>query len=209
METRGRLLTAAGELFARHGVNAVTVRDITCRAGTKVNAVSYHFGGKAGLIEAVWEFCLRRWREDRLAKFCAEHEELFATRAGQRQLITELIRIFYENLYADRQPRWANLFLLRTLITAQDTERSRVFNSLIFELFREVFRRITGNSDPLTALGWVLNIISPGSYFTASATDFTTFAPATRIDPVFCRRLRVMVTQNALFSVGLAEANPE
>ena len=37
-ETRRRLLFAAGELFACHSPDAVTVRDITARAGTKPNA---------------------------------------------------------------------------------------------------------------------------------------------------------------------------
>ena len=39
-DTRRRLLEAAGELFACHGTEAVTVRDITARAGTMPNAVS-------------------------------------------------------------------------------------------------------------------------------------------------------------------------
>ena len=59
-DTRRRLLEAAGELFACHGTEAVTVRDITARAGTMPNAVSYHFGGKEGLIDAVWEIEERR-----------------------------------------------------------------------------------------------------------------------------------------------------
>lgn len=206
-DTRRRLLEAAGELFACHGLEATTVRDITARAGTKPNAVSYHFGGKDGLVDAVWDYCLRRWRENRLTRYLSENESLFATQDGKRQLVTDLINILYENLYADNQPLWANLFLLRTLITAQETERTRVFNTLIFDLFCQVFQRITGNRDRMTALCWVMNIISPGSYLTASATDFITFQPTAKIDYAFCRRLQAMVTDNALFAVGLAREN--
>ena len=203
-ETRRRLLTSAGELFACHGTDAVTVRSITARAGTKPNAVSYHFGGKEELVNAVWDFCLRRWRENRMSRYCTENEHLFATRDGKRQLVADLINIFYESLYADDQPLWANLFLLRTLITAQDTERTRVFNTLIFDLFCRVFQRVSGNDDRMTALCWVMSIISPGSYLTASATDFITFDPTAGINYAFCRRLQDMVTRNALFSAGLA-----
>ena len=204
-ETRRRLVEAAGELFAIHGVAAVTVRDITSRAGTKPNAVSYHFGGKDELVDAVWEFCMKRWNDDRMTRYCAENESLFATRDGCRQLVTDLVNILYETLYADGQPLWANLFLLRSMITAQDARRNKAFNALIFEPLCGVFRRITGNEDRVTALCWVMNILCPGSYLTACATDFTTFETTDRIDYAFCRRLQAMVTRNALFAVGLAE----
>ena len=150
-DTRRRLLEAAGELFACHGTEAVTVRDITARAGTMPNAVSYHFGGKEGLIDAVCEFCLREWTEDRMGRYCAENEHLFETRDGKRQIVTDLIDIFYETLCADDQPLWANLFLLRATITAQDTKRTQVFNTMLFDPLSKVYRRITGNNDRMTA----------------------------------------------------------
>ena len=208
-DTRRRLLEAAGELFACHGTEAVTVRDITAQAGTKPNAVSYHFGGKEGLVNAIWEFCLRRWTDNRMGRYCAENEHLFETRDGKRQMVTDLINIFYETLYADDQPLWANLFLLRTMITAQDPKRTQVFDALIFELLSKVYRRITGNGDRITARCWVMTIISPGSYLTASATDFLHFEPASRIDRTFCRRLQGMVTQSALCLAGLADTPKE
>ena len=203
-ETCRRLVEAAGELFSVHGVEAVSVRDITTRAGTKPNAVSYHFGGKKALVDAVWEYCLRRWSDNRPARYCEENEQLFATRDGKRQIVTELIDIYYENLYADDQPLWANLFLLRAMITAQAPERTRVFNTFIFDPFCDVFRRVTGNDDRMTALCWVMNIIAPGSYMSASATDFNTFETTRKIDYAFCRRLQATVTRNALFAVGLS-----
>ena len=203
-DTRRRLLEAAGELFACHGTEAVTVRDITARAGTMPNAVSYHFGGKEGLIDAVWEFCLREWTEDRMGRYCAENEHLFETRDGKRLIVTDLINIFYETLCADDQPLWANLFLLRATITAQDMKRTQVFNTMLFDPLSEVYRRITGNNDPMTARCWVMTIICPGSYLTASATDFQRFEPISKIDYAFCRRLKGLVTQSALSLAGLS-----
>ncbi|MFJ9687986.1 TetR/AcrR family transcriptional regulator [Streptomyces bacillaris] len=51
--TREKLLDAAETLFARNGYRAVTVRDITTHAGTRLAAVNDHFGTKDNLFRDV------------------------------------------------------------------------------------------------------------------------------------------------------------
>jgi AcrR family transcriptional regulator len=53
VKTRARLLEAALELFSERGFDDVTVRQISSAAGANLAAVSYHFGDKLGLYEAV------------------------------------------------------------------------------------------------------------------------------------------------------------
>lgn len=62
--SRGKLLQAAGLIFAEHGYQAATVREICARAGANVAAVNYYFGDKLGLYTEV----LR-------ASICAAHGE--------------------------------------------------------------------------------------------------------------------------------------
>jgi AcrR family transcriptional regulator len=53
-ETRERLLSAAGQIFAEKGFQNATVREICQKAEANVAAVNYHFGDKERLyIEAV------------------------------------------------------------------------------------------------------------------------------------------------------------
>jgi AcrR family transcriptional regulator len=52
-ETRARLLSTATRLFAAHGFNKVTVREICRDAHANVAAVNYHFGDKLGLYREV------------------------------------------------------------------------------------------------------------------------------------------------------------
>jgi AcrR family transcriptional regulator len=55
--TRKRILKSAERLFAKSGIDAVSIRDITDAAGVNSAAIHYHFGSKSGLIEAL----LARW----------------------------------------------------------------------------------------------------------------------------------------------------
>jgi TetR/AcrR family transcriptional regulator, regulator of cefoperazone and chloramphenicol sensitivity len=61
-DTRGRLIEAAGRLFANQGYKRVTIREICRMAGANVAAVNYHFGGKLGIYRQVLEEALSRQR---------------------------------------------------------------------------------------------------------------------------------------------------
>lgn len=51
------LLEAGRSLFARNGYDGASVRDITRSAGVNLGAVTYHFGTKRELYEAVLRHC--------------------------------------------------------------------------------------------------------------------------------------------------------
>jgi TetR/AcrR family transcriptional regulator, regulator of cefoperazone and chloramphenicol sensitivity len=52
--TRGKLLAAAGEIFAEKSFRDATVAEICLKAGTNVAAVNYHFGSKETLYREAW-----------------------------------------------------------------------------------------------------------------------------------------------------------
>lgn len=55
-KTRERLVEAAREVFAEHGFQGATVREICRRADANVAAVNYHFGSKHGLLSEALNF---------------------------------------------------------------------------------------------------------------------------------------------------------
>jgi AcrR family transcriptional regulator len=66
--SRLRLLEAAERLFAEHGYNGVSIRDIAAAARANISSVYYHFDSKPKLLEAV---CERRLKPAAMARAAA------------------------------------------------------------------------------------------------------------------------------------------
>ena len=52
-DTSGKILKAAAKLFARYGYDGVSVKAISREAGANSALISYYYGGKPGLYQAV------------------------------------------------------------------------------------------------------------------------------------------------------------
>ena len=87
---RETLIAVAERLFAERGVDAVTVRDVVMAAEQRnSSAVQYHFGNKAGLLQAILDP-----HQDRLDARRAEMlDEL-----GERPTLDELIEVLVRPL---------------------------------------------------------------------------------------------------------------
>jgi TetR/AcrR family transcriptional regulator len=52
-DLRNKLISIATRLFAEHGLNGVSIRELSNAAGVSISMISYHFGGKEGLYSSV------------------------------------------------------------------------------------------------------------------------------------------------------------
>jgi TetR/AcrR family transcriptional regulator len=52
-DSRSRILAAATPMFAKHGLNGVSVRSLASAAGVNLSMISYHFGGKERLYTEI------------------------------------------------------------------------------------------------------------------------------------------------------------
>ena len=87
---REALIAVAERLFAERGVDAVTVRDIVKAAGQRnSSAVQYHFGNKAGLLQAILD--------PHQARLDARRAEML-DELGERPTLDELIEILVRPL---------------------------------------------------------------------------------------------------------------
>lgn len=89
-EAKIRLIVAAETLFAEQSIESVSLREIArAAANGNNNAVQYHFGSKAGLVQAV--FAYRVWQMD--PKRRKGMEALKA--AGRDENIPELLKLLF------------------------------------------------------------------------------------------------------------------
>jgi AcrR family transcriptional regulator len=64
--TKHRIIEVATRLFAEHGIDAVSLRDIVVEANVNLAAINYHFGSKELLIRDVYRRLLMALNELRL-----------------------------------------------------------------------------------------------------------------------------------------------
>jgi len=62
-DTRSALISTARQLFAEYGYDGTSVRAITARAEVNLGAITYHFGSKRSLYEAVIDSVTRPLRQ--------------------------------------------------------------------------------------------------------------------------------------------------
>jgi AcrR family transcriptional regulator len=134
-------VTSARELLLRDGYAATTVADIAEQAGVSPETVYKAFGGKAGLVRAVWAQALEgagpeaaEERSDRLQASATDGLELIR---GWMQLTVEVA------------PRVASVLLLVRDASAVDPDMARLWA----ETEDSRLRRMTRNAGALEARG--------------------------------------------------------
>ncbi len=92
--TREQMVDAAEQLMARHGIDAVSLNEIVRTAGQRnASALQYHFGNKAGLVQAIFDKhtpAIEQRREKYLEKLSAKPTLVEIVRALVLPLVEEL-----------------------------------------------------------------------------------------------------------------------
>lgn len=113
-EVKRALVAAARELFTRRGFGEVGIRELSRAAGVTPGMISYYFGGKQGLYEAM----LASVFDELLARV----RELAAQPAQSTAPLAGFVRMYAATLSA--QP-WLPALLLREVITGDPGVRAR------------------------------------------------------------------------------------
>jgi AcrR family transcriptional regulator len=158
--TKQRLLDVAERLFADSGYHCTSLRKITAEAGVNLAAVSYHFGSKEALVEAIFERRLRPLNEERVGRLMAVRVD--AEAAGQKPTVEEALRAFIEPTlhFRDSAPgaRYFLHLIGRALTEPDDAVRSIFYRMIgpVFALMFEVLCETQPNLDR-NQVFWRLN----------------------------------------------------
>jgi AcrR family transcriptional regulator len=137
-DTRQRLLNAAEQLFAEHGISGTTLRALTKAANVNLAAVHYHFGSKEGLLDAVVERRATTMNQERLH----ELDELErSTREEAPQVEDILCAFFLPGLRSFAREGPETVDLLTRLSARITCEPPEAIEALVRKHFGVVMRR--------------------------------------------------------------------
>lgn len=128
-DAKQRLISAAGPVFAEHGFDRATVRDICRIAGVNIAAVGYHFGDKFGLYREVIRNIRSRCKP---AELLVRPEGMTA-----RDELHFSIRMMLTQMLSGDQAGWEAQLMMREM-----NHPTAVFAEMVEESFRPHFERM-------------------------------------------------------------------
>ncbi len=137
-DTRTRLLEASGPVFAKHGFDRATVREICAAASVNIASVGYYFGDKLGLYREV----IQGIRDARERQFPAPDN----TEGDARQNLLLIVRTLLSRMLAADPAGWETQLLLREM-----HHPTPVFDSIVRECFRPLFDKLVQTLEQLVS----------------------------------------------------------
>ena len=86
VQARAKIIKVATELFGEQGLEPTTTRQISAASGLNISLISYYFGGKVGLYQAIiYEHALKI-KEEFEAIFESHHQEKFTPEIFKKEI---------------------------------------------------------------------------------------------------------------------------
>jgi AcrR family transcriptional regulator len=201
--TRQRLLDAAAHVFAEDGFRGATIQRICRRAGANIAAAHYHFGGKAALYTAVFEY----------AEQLAAREPLVqdGDAAPPEEHLRAYVTAFLTRLLDPQRPVWFPRLLAREMIEPTPAldrlvrRRMRTNHAHVAAILREL---LGPAASPATVRLCTLSVISQCVFYRNSAPIIARLYPDL-VPAKEVARLADHVTRFSLAAIrGLRSAAP-
>lgn len=128
-----RILDTAEELFALHGFDGVTLRQIAAGARVDVALANYHFGKKRELFEAVFQRRATQLNAGRIGALRHAQEQAGAAGPDVEQIIAAFLRPL-EVAQTSADPGWRNYLALVAYINNSAVWGSEMMGTAFDEL---------------------------------------------------------------------------
>ena len=157
-DSKTRLLQTAFELFALKGLDGVSTREIVKKAGVNIHAISYYFGGKDGLYEAVVDYLINTMREESKDFLHFNEYRLKVDSLNKEETLNLLLKGIEELIDFDFVPKNNKVVLFLTREELNPTKYNKKFyEALIIPLQEFILKcicKITGmqENEPKTLI---------------------------------------------------------
>ena len=145
-----RILDAAEELFALHGYDGVTLRQIATKAGVDVALANYHFGKKLDLFNAVFQRRAGDLNESRLNALRECQQQAGESGPSVEQIIEAFLRPL-EIAQETGDEGWKNYLALIAYINNSpywgQKMMSKLFDKLVLEFIEALRGALPGAKD--------------------------------------------------------------
>jgi AcrR family transcriptional regulator len=155
LDTRQRLLEAAGEVFAEQGFRAATIRDICNKAGANVAAVNYYFRDKHALYAEVLKYAFENAR----ARYPSDMG--LGPQASPKERLAAFVRALVYRILDQTRLAWHGTLMSREMVEPTDALAPLVDEAIRpeFERLRGIVRELLGpDADPEQVLQCVWSI---------------------------------------------------
>lgn len=144
--SRRRILDVAVELFAAHGYDGVSTRDIATAAALNVATVAHHVGGKRDLYLAVLEELHARERDVLKAAVAAVPDPLPGESAARRDALLGVLDAYIDFCLAT--PQVPALWMRRWLSDAEDVQAvERAYAAPLYRMVEDLVRSASPTVD--------------------------------------------------------------
>lgn len=144
-----RLLAAAAKVFACHGFDRASTRQVVQEAGVNISAIPYYFGGKEGLYSSIIEQIVSMVLAEqgqKAAEIRGAINEGTLTREQGQKLLHEFIEGFADFLLNKASPHMAQIMI------REQMQPTAVFEVLYSQLMEPMHKTMTDLVAFLTGL---------------------------------------------------------
>lgn len=157
-----RLLDASEQLFAAHGFDAVSVRDVTQLAKANVAAVNYHFGSRNGLVSLVITNYLPGIFEERIARLDVLEKKWPGKAVPVEELLEAFVRPLSTAVKKSELPEQLCWCLLGRMVALRADELPRDLDEqskILIERFNKALARTLGSLSS-EEIGWRMHFVA-------------------------------------------------
>ena len=124
--TKEKLLTSATQMFAEHGFNGVSTRDLVTISMVNLCSINYYFGSKQKLYDAVIENIIDNVNQNLIAKI----DEYKIQNISAMDKIIFIISDFFDYLFSNKISNSMVMILFRELLNTT-VGGDRIYNEIM------------------------------------------------------------------------------